>query len=60
MLLCVVLCMNMSMYIYIIKILYSYVNSYAVNEFVIVFENKCQLKRNRIDFMYRYVNATIQ
>lgn len=60
MLFCVVLCMNMSMYIYIIKILYSYVNSYAVNEFVIVFENKCQLKRNRIDFMYRYVNATIQ
>lgn len=60
MLFCVVLCMNMSMYIYIINILYSYVNSYAVNEFVIVFENKCQLKRNLIDFMYRYVNATIQ
>lgn len=60
MLFCEVLCMNMSMYIYIIKILYSYVNSYAVNEFVTVFENKCQLKRNLIDFMYRYVNATIQ
>lgn len=60
MLFCVVLCMNISMYIYIIKILYSYVNSYAVNEFVIVFENKCQLKRNLIDFMYRYVIATIQ
>lgn len=60
MLFCEVLCMNMSMYIYIIKILYRYVNSYAVNEFVIVFENKCQLKRNLIDFMYRYVNATIQ
>lgn len=57
MLFCVVLCMNMSMYIYIINILYSYVNSYAVNEFVIVFENKCQLKRNLIDFMYSYVNA---
>lgn len=60
MIFCVVLCMNMSTYIYIIKILYSYVNSYAVNKFVIVFENKCQLKRNLIDFMYRYVNATIQ
>lgn len=60
MIFCVVLCMNMSTYTDIIKILYSYVNRYAVNEFVIVFENKCQLKRNLIDFMYRYVNATIQ